>query len=153
MRASRIFLDAERFAKTEEARNRRSGDVGVEDADAAMQPAQSDREQRRRQRLTDAALARHDGYDVLEAGAPIEFTRSAPHGFLVGVHDRRHAPRKPRLRQGCENRFDPQAVGGGALFERLVLVDAAAGAVKAELGEDFLGDGQSADQLADIGRR
>ena len=50
-----------------------------------------------------------------------------------------------------DDRLDPQAVRVRALLDRLVLVDAAAGAVQAELGQHVLRDGQVGDELADVG--
>ena len=59
-RRRRIGLETERLRQPEQARDRRAGDVGVEDADLLAGAAQADGQQRGRQRLADAALARHD---------------------------------------------------------------------------------------------
>jgi hypothetical protein len=78
----------------------------------------------------------------LKRAAPRERAGRAPTADLVFVHDRRHAAREPGLRQRGDDRLDPQAVRG-APAERLVFVDAAAGAVQPERGQNVLGDRQS----------
>ena len=72
---------------------------------------------------------------------------------VVLVHHRRHAARQARLHERGDDRLDAQPVRLGALLDRLVLVDAAARAVQAELGQHLLGDREVGDELADVGCR
>src|SRR6202044_3503807 len=120
-----------RGAQAEEARDRGTGDVCVEDADALVRAAQTDGEQRGDERLAHAALAGHDRYDRPEGRAPRERPGRPPRGGAIGVGDPRDAALAARLVERAEDRFDPQAVRVRALLYRLVLVHAAARAVQA----------------------
>ena len=102
------------------------------------------------QRFADAALARHDRDDVLEARLPRELAGRAALRNAVFVVDRGHATREAGLRERRDDRFGPQAVRGGALRDRLVLVHPATGAVEPEPVEDVLRDGQGLDEFADV---
>ena len=103
----------------------------IENADAQVPPAQTEREQRGDQRLANAAFARHHRHDVFDLGAAREVAgRSALRGgdlrwLISGTKPDRRACVSAR-----EDRLDPQAVGARALLDGLVLVDAAAGAAR-----------------------
>ncbi len=86
----RVGFYKQRRMQSEELRNRRTGDVGVEDADPQMLAPEPQSQHRGDQRLSDAALARHDRHDVRDFGATRERAGSAPGRRAVFGSDRRN---------------------------------------------------------------
>ena len=120
------------------------GDVGVENADAAVLAAQTDREQRGDERLSDAALARHDRNACAIVARPLNAPGARRAGCRSSSAIGGTRPRGGALVERRNDRLDAQAVRARALLDRLVLAHAASAAAQAEGAHDLGGDRQLA---------